>query len=227
MSMGCGSITRNFERQKNFEDALPEIAFGKADWERHFGLIGKDLILPFNIGEILKSPCPFWEGKLIEETHALALIPSTINGRPLTLNVLHELMKDPKLDQPTQIFDFAENARNEFGDIPVKTPHWILITKDIIPKSRHIKSKQRLTLLENYEDYKIPTLLEIVTAMLVHYVSTGEKIYPVHYSMCEEKVEDGWHVAVGHFIQDGMSVIDGYSMNNGAGGVRSLQTVFC
>lgn len=225
MSIGCGSITRDFERQKISKDILPEIAFGKADWERYFGLIGEDLILPHNIRGILKGPCPFWEGKLIEETHALVLIPSIINGKQLTLDVLYELMMDPKLDQPTQIFDFAESAKNELGDIPVKTSHWILITKDIIPKSRHIKSKQRFTLLENFEGYNIPTLLEIVTAMLVHYVSMGERIYPVHYSMCEEKVDAGWHVAVGHFTQDGMSVIDGYSMNNGAGGVRNLQTV--
>lgn len=74
----------------------PEIAFGKSKWEQYYGAVGEEPALPFNINQILEEPCPIWPQKKIKETHLLVLIPKTINGKPLTLQLLRELVKKPK-----------------------------------------------------------------------------------------------------------------------------------
>ena len=81
---------------------LPRIAFGKAQWETYFGDIGQVPPLPKDIHQILKSPCPFWPGKKVEETHILMLIPESVNSKPLTLSTLGELVKAPKYGHATQ-----------------------------------------------------------------------------------------------------------------------------
>ena len=65
-------------------------------WERYFGEVGVFPALPADIAEILSSPCPFWEGKQVRDTHLLALIPSRVGGKALTLDYLGELIQSPK-----------------------------------------------------------------------------------------------------------------------------------
>ena len=72
---------------------VPQCAFGKEKWEEYFGDVGVEPALPPNILEILSSPCPFWPGKKVEETHLLVLIPEKVNGKPLTLKTLGELVQ--------------------------------------------------------------------------------------------------------------------------------------
>ncbi|MCB1073127.1 MAG: hypothetical protein KDK96_08530, partial [Chlamydiia bacterium] len=79
------------------QDAIFTIAFGKAKWEKYFGDIGVEPPLPSNIEEVLNSPCPFWEGKKVKETHLLTLIPSTINGIPFNLDLMEQLIQNPSL----------------------------------------------------------------------------------------------------------------------------------
>ena len=74
---------------------LPMSAFGKAKWATYFGDIGMEPPLPPNIHQILQSPCPFWSGKKVEETHLLVLIPQTVNGKALTLDYLEQLIQKP------------------------------------------------------------------------------------------------------------------------------------
>ena len=52
--------------------------------------------MPSNIHAILTSPCPFDPTKTVRETHLLVLVPARVNGAPLTLNLLGELVKKPK-----------------------------------------------------------------------------------------------------------------------------------
>src|SRR5271156_4573449 len=73
-----------------------EKAFGPKEWFIHFGAHLKNVPrLPLNITEILAAPCPFWLGKTVQQTHLLVLVPQTINGQPLTLKTLGELVKKP------------------------------------------------------------------------------------------------------------------------------------
>ena len=75
---------------------VPSPVIDAAVWERYFGDIGATPPLPNGIEEILNSPCPFWEGKQVRETHLLALIPAQVAGQPLTLDYLGELIQSPQ-----------------------------------------------------------------------------------------------------------------------------------
>ena len=62
-------------------------------WERYYGAVGSVPSPPSGIDQILNSPCPFWSGKRVKDTHLLALIPSRVGGKPLTLDYLGELIQ--------------------------------------------------------------------------------------------------------------------------------------
>ena len=50
-----------------------DFAFGKAEWKKYFGDVGKEPPLPANINQILNSPCPIWpEKKSQRYAHAYA-----------------------------------------------------------------------------------------------------------------------------------------------------------
>ena len=74
---------------------LPLVPFGKAEWEKYIGIVGEEPPLPSDIEEILNDPCPFWPNKKVHETHVLCLIPQTVNGKPLNLKSLGELVQKP------------------------------------------------------------------------------------------------------------------------------------
>ena len=69
---------------------------GRQNGKWYFGDIGEEPPLPPNIYEILASPCPFDPKKTVRETHILVLVPATVDGTPLTLNLLGKLVKKPK-----------------------------------------------------------------------------------------------------------------------------------
>ena len=72
----------------------PDIAFGAAKWGKYFGVdIGAEPPLPRDMDKILESPCPFWRGKRVEETHLLVLIPGSIGDQLFTLRTFGELIK--------------------------------------------------------------------------------------------------------------------------------------
>ena len=173
-------------------------AFGKADWEKYFGEIGEEPPLPANIGEILKSPCPFWKGMLVEETHILVLVPKTVNGVPLTLNLIGELIKNPRSGFPTQLIHFND-VQEKYGEMRMLSSHWVLLTKNIIPKSNCLYSIQS-KLIAKYEGYEHPKLLDVTVGFLMYHVKTGEKLYfdgKGTLTRCKEVLRNGYHVAVG------------------------------
>jgi len=90
---------------------LPAIAFGKEKWAIYFGDVGVEPPLPPNIHEILQSPCPFFPGKKVGETHLLTLIPKTVNGKSLTLNSLGELVKSPKQGNKTKYQEYWKEIK--------------------------------------------------------------------------------------------------------------------
>ena len=74
------------------ERERPYCVIGKAELEKFLGEVGEEPPYPSKIKEILRSPCPYWSGCKVEQTHILVLIPETINGIPLTLKHLMDLL---------------------------------------------------------------------------------------------------------------------------------------
>ena len=175
----------------------------KSVWEQYFGAIGEEPALPDDLEEILNSPCPFWEGKQVRDTHLLALIPSRVGGKALTLDYLGELIKSPKGGgHGTKYRNYWEKAREALGRQSPESSYWVLMTKDVLP-GHHTKSyKDQCALVARHQGYTVPGALESAVVMLLHHVRSGERLYsdsPWTFTRCWEKVQ-GVQLVVGGFF---------------------------
>jgi hypothetical protein len=214
------------------ESTLPSMAFGKAKWEKYFGDIGVEPPLPSNIEEILNSPCIFWSGKKVRDTHLLVLVPEKVNGRAFHLDSLAELIKSPKSGHKTEYRYYGSDVKKDLGTKSLGS-HWALMTKDVIPESRNKTYDNQKALVQKHAQsskipYEPPKALEAATAILMHHVETGERLYgdnPLTYTRCQEKVNNNqWPAAIGDFSSGGLRVSDFYWNGDlyGVGCVRKL-----
>jgi hypothetical protein len=171
----------------------PKIAFGKKQWETYFGDIGEEPLLPKVIHKILKCPCPFWPGKKVEETHMLVLIPKTVNGNPLNLITLGELVKAPKEGRPSQYLDDLNGSIvNAHGHQATPNSHWVLMTKDVIEGSRNNWSVGQEALIASYANYEVPKVLNVAICSFMNYLHFGELPFTSNrwtYTRCKERAQ--------------------------------------
>ena len=215
----CKRISKNYREIANnpalWSKLVPESAFGKAQWEKCIGDVGIEPKLPDGIHKILGSPCPIWRGKKVKDTHMLTLIPRSVNGDPLTLNALRELVWSPKKGLPTCIECANPSISAEHFSTPVLASHWVLMTKDVLPRSRSTSFLAQQALVaqlpvEASAPYQVPNLLDVVTVMFMRYVSSGECLLgrdPWTYTRCQES-------AHGHPILAGGSAPSGLNVNH-------------
>jgi len=114
------------------------MAFGKAQWEKHFGNVGVEPPLPANIHDILSNSCPYWHSKTVQETHLLMLIPQTIDRNPLTLTkLMKDLIRTPGEGGHTTDYSFCYEyqVEQEIGSQSASSSYWALITKYVLPFS--------------------------------------------------------------------------------------------
>jgi hypothetical protein len=209
---------------------IPSVAFGKAEWATYFGDVGVEPLLPPDIGDILASPCPIYSGKTIGETHMLVLIPETIKGKPLTLKSFGNLIRRPKEGHKTQYGKCRNRVIDQHGDTKVSNSHWVLMTKDVIPNTQNKSYEEQCEVLQTLSqkakaEYEVPRLLDATVAILMHYVSKGERLYPHDpwtYTRCQESIE-GSQTAVGGFFPEGLSLYYSYFNDQyGLAGLRKL-----
>lgn len=157
----------------------PEIAFGKKAWAKYFGNVGEEPPLPLDIYKILKSPCPIWSNKTVEETHKLVLIPGRINGNALTINELKKIIKP---------FDPAEMSRfwlaflAKYGDRPAPDSRWGLITTGVLPGSKGLRYADQKKLVAKITEetgivYKVPSALDVGVTMCMQYVVDEQPMF--------------------------------------------------
>jgi hypothetical protein len=210
----------------------PKIAFGKKQWAKYFGDIGKEPPLPKEIHKILKSPCPFFPGKKVEETHMLVLIPETINGIPLDLAILGELVQALKVGHATKYRYIWDALIKEFGKQATIKSHWVLMTKDVIEGSRNKSYSEQQALIAELNkqkgtQYEVPNTLDAAICIFMHYVSSGERLFnqqPWTYTRCQENVQ-GYQIIVGGFSSDGLRVSYGNTSLSSVG-VAALRKFF-
>jgi len=190
---------------------LPAIAFGKEKWARYFGDVGVEPPLPADIDKILKSKCPFWPSKRVEETHMLTLIPATIDGKPFCLDLLEELIQKPKTGCATRYARYWVQVKAEHGQKAPAQSYWALMTRDILEGTRYKDYKDQCVILNKQrkeKPYEAPRLLDAATAILMEHVGTGQRLFnrePVTYTRCQEQTE-GCQTAVGDFGAPGLSI---------------------
>jgi hypothetical protein len=200
--------------------------FGKAAWAMYFGDIGVEPPLPSNIQAILQSPCPFWgkEGKKVQDTHLLVLIPQMINGRPFTLKYLEELIQKPLLGFPIKFrgFDMGECYN---PNTQVQSSYWVLMTKEIIPESSGNGDNSAQERVSQKVGYRFPGILEAATCILMENIRTRNSYRPWFGTSCEEMWNGRYHLMVGNFLGEGGPIISyggGYFAFCGVNALRKL-----
>ena len=203
------------EIEEKFPDFSKSSFFGKEKWEQYFGKIGPERLLPRDICKILSSECPFSLEKLIgtvADTHLLVLVPQAVNGEPVTINSLRELIKNPLQGNPTCYEYIWDKVIAQHGEKSAKS-QWILLTADILKDSRNISYEKQEKMVTDQLGYEVPTALNVITALVAKYASTGECIFgrnPWTYTRCSDKVkyEGGseFQIIVGGFAASGLCV---------------------
>jgi hypothetical protein len=206
-----------------------EKAFGPREWFIHFGTHLKNVPrLPSDIAEILASDCPFWPSKKVHETHLLVLVPQTVNGQPLNLKTLGELVKKPLTGSATKYRGFY---LGEYTDLAAPPSHWVLMTRDVIEGSRNKSYPDQQTLLsqKGQGDYAVPVLLDATVCIFIEYVRSRTRLYsdsPYTCTRCQEKYNDEWQLGVGGFVPGGRGGLyfgsSGGSEGSGVAGLRKI-----
>ncbi len=213
-------LNKSRQRRPN----IPYAMFGKANWAEHLGDIGIEPSLPSDIEAIMNSPCPYWPGQKVKDTHILVLIPQTVNGKPLTLRSLGDLVKAHDQPYKTQYRYFWPEALKEYGDTPAGPSRWMLMTKDVIPGSRGKSpiEQQKLMSKENRE----PKMLEAAVCIFMELFRSGTRIFGntiITYTRCKETTSDGDLLAVGGFSLDGLHIDDCDAVGASEVGVAALR----
>jgi hypothetical protein len=214
---------------------VPAEAFGAEAWGQYFGEVAEEPLLPLDIDEILHGPCPLWTGKAVKDTHLLVLIPAAVDGKPLSLNLLGELIKSPKGGgYPTKYSFYGSETKAAFGDQSPRSSYWVLMTRDVLEGSRDRCYTDQKKLLAQHASrtnfpYELPSALEAAAVILSHYVRSGERLYtdgPWTWTRCQELLGygDGSHcpVVVGGFSARGFHVGRNF-LDDSSCGVASLQ----
>ena len=205
MWIGSQLSKRTIFEQKIYNILISPLAFGKADWAKYFGDVGAVPDIPKGMVEILKSQCPFNPGQKVKDTHVLVLIPETVNGKPFTLNLLQELIQNPKEKTATDFRFHSQEVKNQLAETPIEKSDWVLMTKDVIPGSRNktYDKQKQLVQEKGAGDYELPSAIEAAASILMHYFKTDEHLYGRHpwtFTRCQETVtEHQWPVAIGDF----------------------------
>jgi hypothetical protein len=190
-------------------------SFGAEEWGQYFGEVEEAPPLPEHIVAMLNSPCPFWSGKAVKDTHLLVLIPATVAGDPFSLNLLGELIQRPGGGgRPIKYRFYDRDVQAVFGARSPVRPYWVLMTRNVLEGSKSKKKEAQNALVAAYAretglPYVLPSALEAATVILLHYVRSGERLYtdaPCIYTRCQELVNGQYPVVVGGFSSSGLFV---------------------
>ena len=203
--------------QAAISPALPAWVCGAAEWKKYIGDPGVEPPLPPEIIQRLDE---------LNANNVLVLIPETINGRPLDLRLMGELVQKPLQGHATK---YKNLILGEYVDRPAKS-HWALLTRTVIEGSRNKLLKDEQVVLDSYSQktkipYEAPTVLDAAVCNFMEYVRFGTWLYgdnPLTYTWCQEKYNANWHLVVGGGSAAGLLVGNcsrAYE-SNGVGGLR-------
>jgi hypothetical protein len=195
-----------------------EIAFGNDKWAWCFG---KDALkdedkkeefasLPWSefIADCKKFKNLFPEKKG-RECLMLVRLPKTLNGG-LTFKSLGELAK--------KYFPWCHTG---YGyaiiagswDKPIDKSRWVLMTKDVLPKSKHKSYVEQQKIVGRLAEkslvgYEVPEMLEAAVCILSHYFDSKIRLFndnPWTYTRCKDEAMSV-RINVGGFSPDGLSI---------------------
>jgi hypothetical protein len=233
--------SRRYKKKKRQLSSFftPAEPFGASAWQQYYGEVGSAPDLPSDIDDILDRACPFWSGRKIRDTHLLVLIPATVDGVPFTLNLLKELVENPKSGGHRGQYNYYDRlVQAQLGAASPAASYWLLMTRDVLPKSRSKTYADQKKLVADHArrtgmPYELPKALEAATAILTHHVGNGERLYsdsPWTVASCQESISyrsGEYPAVVGGFASSGLDVYDvGISPDNDSRGVAGCWKFF-
>ena len=203
----------NFFLYESVFPKLPDGAFGKKMWEKYFGEVGIEPPLPLEIDKILKE----------FKSPILVMIPATVNDKPFCLDLLEELINNPKEGNVTRYRRYSNFIKNQYGKKTPEKSYWFLMESDVMDGSLALHRNRLLAMASSRERCQAPELLEAATAILMHFKATGKKIFsesPERYTCCQEFLDDDvikFIFGVGRFSNRGIEItnITNCGYNNG------------
>lgn len=129
------------------EDVMKELPpFGSLEWKTHLGIdVEEAPSIPESFLSTLESPCPFWPGKRIKETHMLCFIP-----KQMTLDTLRQ---------------YTGNSSEWYSSNSGERSYWVLITKKPIPNTECKSFKRQLEVVREF-NYEAPLAIEATIVIL-------------------------------------------------------------
>lgn len=194
--------------QKLARALLGQNFFGVEEWSALHGIIFTKKqfreVAEFPWGEdVLNSPCPWNNGKLIRETHTAFLGLEKLKGEPLTILKWHDIY--PATGQPK--FYFNENSgykENDFTKNITCQFRWYLMLKEIVPNSTDKKPADQPGMLP--KEYEIPTAISEVTKDLLYFRKNNVRLNPIKWARTEEMTSHDYFSCVGYFNERGLYV---------------------
>ena len=207
-------------------------SISKEDWINPVAFLAKLPPKPQALQDYLAAPCPIFggaEGKTRAETHIVVARPKDIiiNGAPVpfTLSTLDKLDKESRGIGCRYIWDEILKAENNLDTPPEIEFEWLVMTKDVLPGSRHKDYAFQRNLAET-KGYSVPGFRDAATCILWENRNSGTRFYndnPWTYTRCHEMLQ-GYHLVVGGFAPGGLGVSNRYDVPEyiGVAGLRKF-----
>lgn len=165
-------------RSKVWTMRRQEITVGPEQWAKENIHVNEVPKLPDDIDDILKGPCPYFEGKKVHETWRLILIPAGLSIR--------EIMQHRQCHCPWKELE-------QIADKKVERPYWALVTAEPIPASANKVFESQKSVLTGKD--RAPTVLEALTVnamyprqVKIYYVKDQPAERGPIFTQCEETV---------------------------------------
>ena len=180
-------------------------AFGKAMWEKYYGITILDEEPPIDIEEVLNTPCPVYKekaggGKItIGDTHWLTFIPqnfyknrlfpylSDLPQYPLNLRTYRNLIESPVNGKKicTSAY-FGIYMADECWHTSPKKPYWLLMTKKNLPGTNGMKYSDQCEVIANLAqkskmNYVPANELEGTVSILNNHIITDQTAEQTNY----------------------------------------------
>lgn len=153
---------------------------------------------PTVTADLLNSPSPLHPGRLVKDTHFLTLIPSHLDSRPMSLVELivacgrePETQKSIVFQESVTLDELRESA---VGHVSVPQSRWALVAESDpdaseVSQERLLRgrstSEQERVLLTSYPEYQLAHPLDLMTAVLLHRVVNGRRVFHDLVQRCE------------------------------------------
>lgn len=172
--------------RKPIEAFVREHAFGKEKWKEKFQkanynneIDDEEPPIP-NIFQMF-GHYPKWRNFF--EKHRLVLIPSKLDGKIITINLINDLFKFGSQDNPQPIFTFStDKIREQYGSSFTDKSHWVCTEKFMVGAGI------------SYNDLeKIPNLYDMA---MVFFATIEESQFEEKVIRCQEKINEVSHVVL-------------------------------